>query len=256
MREYNGFLVSASPRRREPGAVRLRPRLRASDLLRHARAGQGLDRQLGLSLGDRQCRLHVAARAAGLSRGRRADPRSRPTTPRGGWREIKGVRIPLRAGLLQGIRRRLRRHRQDGGARSTRRCAKHGIFGGKDLSDRVPRTRPERALLRDRNPHAGRHRPAGRRRSTEVVCDERRERLRRLSRRRLGRAAGHGAGPSRPARPGLSRSPSRRSTKAVGDARTSGARRACARTSRRRCPSCPSPRCSATTCISRRRRWA
>ena len=36
---------------------------------------------------------------------------------------------------------------------------RRGIFGGKDLSARIPGARPERALLRHRDPHPGRHRP-------------------------------------------------------------------------------------------------
>jgi hypothetical protein len=54
VREYNGFLVSIAET--GTGPVRLRPRLRAPELLRHARTRQGLDRQLHLPLGHRRAR--------------------------------------------------------------------------------------------------------------------------------------------------------------------------------------------------------
>ena len=59
------FLVSITETS-QPGEFGFGARQRASDLLRHARGRQGLDRQLGLSLGDRQCGLHVAAGPAGV----------------------------------------------------------------------------------------------------------------------------------------------------------------------------------------------
>ena len=46
-------------------------------------------------------------------------------------------------------------------ARINKALARRGIFGGKDLSRRIPRARPERALLRDRDPDEGGYRPAG-----------------------------------------------------------------------------------------------
>ena len=67
--QYPTLLVSIADTT-EPGERGFGLRLFAPDLLRLARGGQRLDRQLGLPLGGRQRRLHGAARA------RRASPSS------------------------------------------------------------------------------------------------------------------------------------------------------------------------------------
>ena len=105
VREYNGFLVSITGTS-EARPVRLRPVLGAPDLLRHARARQGLDRQLGLSLGDRERGLSGAARAAGYARGRRDDPAARCLRGAAARRHSGRDASPF-ACLLQGIRGRL-----------------------------------------------------------------------------------------------------------------------------------------------------
>ena len=96
--------------------------------------------------------VHVAAGAARLRGGRRADPRTAATT---------------RPARLGGDRRRARRAGRTGSSRSSsssfdgagktvaevnRRLRERGIFGGKDLSPRLPGARAERALLRHRGP--------------------------------------------------------------------------------------------------------
>ena len=76
--------------------------------------------------------------------------------------EIDGVRILFPRGLLQGVRRRLRRDRQDGRRGRTAALREHGIFGGKDLSRDFPEL-GQSALYCVTEVHArGRPRPARR----------------------------------------------------------------------------------------------
>ena len=67
-REYPTLTSQHLPTRSSRASAASAIALFAADLVRHARGGQRLDRQLGLPLGDRERRLHVAARAARASR--------------------------------------------------------------------------------------------------------------------------------------------------------------------------------------------
>ena len=136
VREYNGFLVSITETARAR-RVRLRPRQRAPDLLRHAREGQGLDRQLRLSLGDRQCRLYVAAGAARLPRDRRADHQPIALRGEARWPRSRASRSPFPAASSRNSSS-ISPAPAKPCATSTRRCASSRIFGGKDLSAEFP----------------------------------------------------------------------------------------------------------------------
>ena len=112
VREYQRLPRLASPRRAAPGEYGFGARLVAPDLLRHARGRQGLDRQLGLSLGHRRTpsTWRCSGREGFRELGELIIARAHYAARRLG--EIKGVTRPLRRRLLQGVRRQLRRHRQ------------------------------------------------------------------------------------------------------------------------------------------------
>ena len=119
------------------GRARLRDRPLRADVVRQPRGGQRLDGQLRLPLGGRERRLHVADGAGGLRGGRPADHRPQPLRgPAPGRDRRRADRLPRR--VLQGVRRRLRRHRQDRRRGQPRPPLARGIFGGKDLSRDFP----------------------------------------------------------------------------------------------------------------------
>ena len=124
--------------------------------------------------------------------------------------EIKGVKIPFPPGFFKEFVVNF-----DGTgksvARDQRGAARARHFRRQGSVRRIPRARPERALLRDRDPYARGHRPAGRRARGGDRHDERRSCLRKFHAARLGRAGRHGAGPSRPPRPDLPRGRAARS---------------------------------------------
>ena len=160
VREYNGFLVSHH-RHRAARRVRLRARLVAPDLLWHARGRQGLDRQLGLSLGHRQrclswrCSGRKGMREVGeliLQRGTYAARRLGAIGGRAG---------PLRRRLLQGVRRRLRRHRQTVSPRSIGACSRSTGSSAARICRLSCPSSASGPLLRHRDSHRCRHRPAG-----------------------------------------------------------------------------------------------
>ena len=128
------------------------------------RGGQRLDRQLGLPVGHRQRRLHVADRARRASRTRPRDPAAQPLR---GAPARRDRRRPRRAGRRASSRSSSSTSTARGMTVAEINAAlrARGIFGGKDLSHGLPRARAERPLLRHRGAHAGGHRPARRRRS-------------------------------------------------------------------------------------------
>ena len=67
---------------------------------------------------------------------------------------VPGVSVRLPHGFLQGVRGRLRRHGPAASPRSTPRCADEGSSAARTCR-RLSRARPERAVLRDRDPHPG-----------------------------------------------------------------------------------------------------
>src|SRR4029077_4037402 len=139
--------------------IRLLAGQRAPDLLWHARGRQGLDRQLGLSLGHRQRGLSVAAGTQRHPGSGRANPAAGPLRrPSPGAHQ--GRAHPIPQGLLQGVRGELRENRQDGGAHQQGAAAPRHLRGQGYLQG-VSRIRPERALLRHRGPQPRRHRPSG-----------------------------------------------------------------------------------------------
>ena len=236
VREYNGFLVSITGTA-QARPVRLRPLLLAPDLLRHARAGQGLDRQLGLSLGHRQRRLSRPARPRGHARGRQAILQ----------RASYAAQLLARAGregpvrrLLQGVRRRLHRHRQIVAAINGALRA-HRIFGGKDLSAEFPEL-GQIALYCVTEIHT----QADIDRLVAAVAEACDDQAARVSRRRPGTsrwscrwATRDGAGMMFP------RSSPRSPCVGSGRDLVPAAMR---RPIRPTCPNCPNPRCSGTIC--------
>ena len=103
-----------------------------------------------------------------MQRARYAAPASRRASRRAG--------AGARRAVLQGVRRRRSTAPARRSPRSTRALREHGIFGGHDLSGEFPELGRERALLRHRGAHAGRHRPA-RRRARGGAGDERARRI-------------------------------------------------------------------------------
>ena len=81
-----------------PGRARVRDRALRADLVRQPRGGQRLDGQLGLPLGGRERRLHVADGARGLRGGGPADHRPQPLRgPAAGGDRRRANRVPRRA---------------------------------------------------------------------------------------------------------------------------------------------------------------
>ena len=121
----------------------------------------------------------------GFARARRADPRSAATTPRARLDAIAGRRGPLPDGFFKEFVVDF-----DATGRTVAEVnaalRERGIFGGKDLSRRLPRARAARALLRDRGPHARTTSTASSTALAEVTAMTA---LPQLPRRALGRAA-------------------------------------------------------------------
>ena len=232
------------------GRARLRHRPLRADVVRQPRGGQRLDGQLGLPLGrsptPSTCRCWGPSGFAELGR---ADPRPQPLRRRGASAAIDGrARSASRTASSRSSSSTSTAPARPW-PRSTRALRQRGIFGGKDLSRGLPRARAERALLRHRGAHAGRHRPAGRGASRRWSRD-----APPLPRRRLGRAARDGDGRARSPRRRLRRGRAGRRER-VGERRGTRARPRMRRTgAARRCRSCRSRRCCATTSTSRRRR--
>ena len=136
VRQYNGFLVSITGTS-EPGEY-------GFSLSSSHQTSYGM-REEGRDWTGNSVYLWAIANAvymsllgpARLPRAGRADPAAgalRGPRPR----PHQGGEDPVPPGLLQGIHRQFRRHRQDVSRGSTRRCARRGIFGGKDLSREFP----------------------------------------------------------------------------------------------------------------------
>ena len=193
VREYNGFLVSITGTAK-PGQF-------GFGLASSHQTSYGM-RELGKDWTGNSVYLWAIANAvylallgpAGYARGRRDDPAAlrlrgaaagglagREGAVRAASSRSSSSTSPAPAGRWRPINQALRAH---------------SIFGGKDLSAEFPEWGQSSALLRDRDPRPGRHRPA-RRRPWRRLCDDQ---AARVPRRLLGRAAGHGDGPARPSR--------------------------------------------------------
>ena len=102
---------------------------------------------------------------AGLPRAGRADPAAQPLRRAARSARSPGVRVAVPDGLLQGVRRQLRRHRQDASRESTRRCASAASSAARTSRRDFPEL-GQSALYCVTEIHTqGRHRPARRRRS-------------------------------------------------------------------------------------------
>ena len=183
-REYQRLPGLASPTPRVPANIGFGLASSHQTSYGMRERGQGLDRQLGLSLGHRRTPSTWRCSGRRASRGRRADP-ARSALRGAAARRHRRRAHALRRRLLQGVRRRLHRHRQDR-RRDQPALREHGIFGGKDLSAEFPEL-GQIALYCVTEIHtAGRHRPAGRRARQEVLCMSDDPKLPRLSRRPSG----------------------------------------------------------------------
>ena len=120
--EYPTFLIGLAPTR-EQGEYGFgwSPMERTSYVQRERR--EGLRRHDAVAVGDRRGGLPLAARAARAARARRGHPAARALRRRSGSARSRACARRARGAPLQGVRRRLRRHRQDRRRRSTRRCA-------------------------------------------------------------------------------------------------------------------------------------
>ena len=170
------------------------------------------------------------------------------------WPRSHGVRIVFPDGFFKEFvvhfdgtgQDRARRQRGAARARDFRRPGPVG---------RLPGARPERALLRHRDPQ-----PADIDRLAAALAEvlapmTEHNQVAPLSRGRLGRAGRHGDGPARAGAASCSPRPSTTSPMRWAAAER-WSRPPCAARRRRPCRKCRSPTCSATTCICRRRRWA
>ncbi len=158
--EYNGFLVSIAEtlNGRRSG---LRPRLPASELLRLARARQGLDRQFDLSLGDRRRGLHEPSGPRGVPRTGQSDRQPRTLCREAVWARCRACKIVWPDTTFKEFVVNF----DDTGrtvAEVNDALRARGIFGGKDISGEEPNLGPVRALLRHRSPHRCRHPQPGR----------------------------------------------------------------------------------------------
>ena len=119
------------------GRARLRPHALRADVLRLARAGQGLDGQLGLPLDRRERRLHGPARPPGLRRPRRADPAAEPLR---GEAARTSCRVSRSASPAASSRSSSSTSTAPArpSKRSTATLRARGIFGGGDLSRSHP----------------------------------------------------------------------------------------------------------------------
>ena len=193
IREYNGFLISitgtavARPVRLRPVPRRTRPPTAC------ARPGKDWTGNSVYLWAIANAVYMALLGPAGLPRGRRAILQ-RAAYAAQLLGEIQGVQHPVRARFLQGIRRRLHRDRPDRGRDQPGACARRHLRRQGPVR-RVPRLGPVRPLLRDRDPQPGRHRPARRRRRGGRVDEH--DRVRRVPRGRLGRAAGDADGRAR-----------------------------------------------------------
>ena len=247
-REYPTLLVSDRADTIEPGERGFGMTLVRAVVVRLARAGQGLDGN-SVYLWTIANAVYMALLGPqGFARHRRADPAAEP---------------PRRARLGELAGRR--------GRASRRGFFKEFVVRfdgtGKTVAEINDGLRDARHLRRQRSladfPALGqsalycvtevhspeRHRPPrrGAARGDRPMTPEQ---AAPLPRRRLGRAARDGA---RLARPSRRRLPAAEPAvaEAAGDVASLVPRR-CAARRRRRCPSCPSSRCSAITCTSRR----
>ena len=123
-RAYPTLQVSIAPDH-PGGRARLHDDAVRAVLVRAPRGRQRLDRQQRLPVGDRQRRLHVPARPAGIPRAGRAHPAAQPLRGEPHRRAAERQRAPPR--VLQGVRGRLR---ATGRRHQRARCARNGIFGG------------------------------------------------------------------------------------------------------------------------------